>query len=522
MMERNQSLTHILVSGLVGLMLGLFIGWWVWPVEWTDPPGAARQPAAASPSQDSAPAAEQIPEEDPGDTSFQDWLNQALLYLAAALLLGGAVAIGYQFLRQPEHGASSRRSAGSTNARQAAVQQARRPRPVFVSGKRTGSRTPGLDWIRRSRPSHDEADVDEPVFPSQSGPLYDAGEESRFARPAEMARSQGGDAEAGSRQFSAGEEETPTAESRAESQTEWADSPAPSSPGERDREGISQAGMPEEVQPAPQYDRFPLPGESREPRQFQAENSPQPPEQMTAEDVSATRHEIGAIGDGEAVDTAPRGERRQTASDSQTSAGVQAVESVDARGRGQPFAEDEPAPLPEGPAQPQVNPSAASVFTDIESRDGDPSPGSDVLANFEANYAFGIQSYDESFTITAPDGELLGACGMGMNESLDREAADTDQVRLLEIWLYDRSAVRSISQLLVSPGYDATLLDDHTDTDSINRSSPLELKPGMTCGLRSQHIQLDCTIKNVSWLDSGQSPRPLRSVSAALVVRSPA
>ncbi len=521
-MERNQSLTHILVSGLVGLMLGLFIGWWVWPVEWTDPPGAAGQPAAASPSQDSAPAAEQIPEEDPGDTSFQDWLNQALLYLAAALLVGGAVAIGYQFLRQPEHGASSRRSAGSTNARQAAVQHARRPRPVFVSGKRTGPRAPGLDWIRRSRPSHDEADVDEPVFPSQSGPQYNAGEESRFARPAEAESSQGGDAEAGSRQLSAGEEETPLSESRAESQTEWADSPAPSSPGGRDREGISRTGMPEAAQPEPLYDRSPLPGESREPQQFEAESSSQPAEQITAEDALATRQEIGAIGDDQSVDTVPREERRQTAPDPQTSAGVQAVDSVDAKGRGLALSEDEPAPLQEGLAQPQVDLSAAGASTDIERRDGDRSPASDVLATFEANYAFGIQSYDQSFTITAPDGELLGACGMGMNESLDREAADTGQVRLLEIWLYDRSAVRSISQLLVSPGFDATLLDDHTDTDSTNRSPPLELKPGMTCGLRSRHIQLDCTIKDVSWLDGGQSPRPLRSVSAALVVSSPA
>ena len=281
--------------------------------------------------------------------------------------------------------------------------------------------------------------------------------------------------------------------------------------------------MPEAVQPEPLYDRSPLPGESREPQQFEAESSPQPAEQVTAEDALATRQEIGAIGDDETVDTIPREEGRQTAPDSQTSAEeVQAVESVDAKGRGQALSEDEPTPLQERLAQPQVDLSAAGVSTDIERRDGDPSPGSDVLATFEANYAFGIQSYDESFTITAPDGELLGACGMGMNESLDREAADTDQMRLLEIWLYDRSAVRSISQLLVSPGFDPTLLDDHTDTDSTNRSPPLELKPGMTCGLRSRHIQLDCTIKNVSYLDSGQSPRPLRSVSAALVVRGPA
>ena len=520
MMERNKSLIHTLVSGLVGLMLGLFIGWWVWPVEWTEPHGAAGQPAAVSSSQDSAPAAEQIPEEAPGDTSFQDWLNQALLYLAAALLVSGAVAIGYQFLRQPEHGASSRRSAGSTNARQTAVQQARRPRSVFISGKRSGSRAPGLGWIRRSRPFHDEAEVDEPVFPSQSGPQYSAGEGSRFARPTEMEGLREDDVEAESRHLSAGEEETLFAEPRQESQTEWADSPAPSSSEERDGEGISQTGMPEAIPPEPQHDQPPLPDGSYESQPFVNESSPQPAEQITAEDAFSSRKKIGSIEDDEAVDTTAPEERWQTALDSLSSAGVQAVESVDAGGRGQAFSEDEPTPLQEGLAQPQGDTFVADVSTDIEPSDGEPTPGGDVLATFEANYAFGIQSYDESFTINAPDGELLGACGMGMNESLDREAADTDQVRLLEIWLYDRSAVRSISQLLVSPGFDATLLDDSTDTDSTNRSPPLELKPDLTCALRSHHIQLDCTIKNVSFLDSGQSPRPLRSVSAALVVRS--
>ena len=519
MMERNKSFVRILVSGLVGLVLGLFIGWWVWPVEWTDPSGAAGQTVAAAPGQAGEQAADQIAEESAGDTSFQDWLNQALLYLAAALLVGGAVAIGYQFLRQPEHGVSSRRSAGSANARQAAVQQARRPRPVFVSGKRTGSRAPGLDWIRRSRRSHDEADVDEPVFPSQSGPQYDAGEGSRFARPAETENTLGGDAETGHRPLSSGEGETTLAESWPESTTDWADSPAPAVPKEPLQEKFSQPSTPEARPPEPLHNRPPPPVESRDSQPFEAESTLQPAEQMASEDTAAPFQVTGATEDEE--DAILREDSGQLPPNSLDHAGVQAVDPVDAAGREQEISNDEPTPLQVRPPQTQVELSAAGASTGIEPKNDAPSPGGDVLAEFEANYAFGIQSYDESFTISGPDGELLGACGMGMNESLDREAADTDQVRLLEIWLYDRLAVRSISRLLVSPGVDATLLDDRSEMDSINRSPPLELAPGLTCRLRSHHIQLDCAIKNVSYLDSGHSPRPLRSVSAALVVRSP-
>ena len=515
-MERNRSLVHILVSGLAGLLLGLFIGWWVWPVEWTDPSGAA------NPVQAGEPAPEQIPEESAADTSFQDWLNQALLYLAAALLVGGAVAIGYQFLRQPGHGASSRRSAGSTNARQAAVQQARRPRPVFVSGKRTGSRTPGLDWIRRPRPSRDESQIDEPVFPSQSGPLNDSGEGSRFARPAVTEHFQAGSAEASPRLPAAGEEEPSSAGSWPESATGGAVSPAPMSPDERDEEGLSQPGITEALPAEPQSDRHPPPDDIGASLPSEANRRPWLADEETSENGAALQQKTGSVEGEEAVDAMPPLDSRQSPPDSPGRAEVEAADSTSAIGRESELSESEPTPLPAQPVQPQVDPSVKEVSADNGPVHGASPAGGDKLAVFEANYAFGIQSYDESFTIVATDGELLGACGMGMNESLDRAAAETDQVRLLEIWLYDRSAVRTVSQLLVSPGFDATLLDDGSEIDLPHRSPPLELMPGLTCALRSHHIQLECTIKSVSYLDSGQSPRPLRSVNASLVVLGPA
>ncbi len=144
----------------------------------------------------------------------------------------------------------------------------------------------------------------------------------------------------------------------------------------------------------------------------------------------------------------------------------------------------------------------------------------DVVGAFEANYAIGIQSYDESFTINSADNDLLGACGMGVNESLDRAAANTDQVRLLDIWLYDRAETRSISQPLVSPGFDTTAWDERTDNAGSVTGAPLEVSPGLTCTLRSKQIALECTVKEVTFLDTEPEPRPLQSLKAKLVVRS--
>ncbi len=141
-----------------------------------------------------------------------------------------------------------------------------------------------------------------------------------------------------------------------------------------------------------------------------------------------------------------------------------------------------------------------------------------LVGQFEANYAFGIQTYDESFTINGADGELLGACGVGINESVDRAAANTDQVRLLDIWLYDRSAVRSVSQPLVSPGFDESGLVSYTEGNGSESSLPLEVFPGLTCTLQSDGIILECTVKNASFLEGEQAPMPFRSVSVSLAV----
>ena len=74
---------------------------------------------------------------------------------------------------------------------------------------------------------------------------------------------------------------------------------------------------------------------------------------------------------------------------------------------------------------------------------------------------------------------------MGLNESLDTAAADTDEVAMLDIWLYDRSAVCSVSQALVPPGFDTSALDDRTDNDGSVANAPLEVATGLTCTLRS-------------------------------------
>ena len=142
----------------------------------------------------------------------------------------------------------------------------------------------------------------------------------------------------------------------------------------------------------------------------------------------------------------------------------------------------------------------------------------EVVGVFEANYAFGIPSYDESFTITSADNEPLGACGMGINESLMHSAANEDQIRLLDVWLYDRAAVHSLSQTLVTPGFDTTNLAARTNNAGPLPSPPLEVAEGLTFTLHAEQIMLECTIKEVTFLEIDPVHPPFRTLKTKLVV----
>lgn len=71
-----------------------------------------------------------------------------------------------------------------------------------------------------------------------------------------------------------------------------------------------------------------------------------------------------------------------------------------------------------------------------------------VLGSFEAEYTFGIDDYDCSFTISTPEGVFLGDCGVGASDVLP--AIGPQHVDALEVWLFDKGDVSSVSKFLVS------------------------------------------------------------------------
>ena len=501
MIDRHRSLIHTALAGLVGLTVGLFIGWWVWPVQWIEAPGTA--PAATAPVQSEERQAAETAEPESNYSAFLDWVSQGLLYVAAALLLVGGVVIGYQLLRQSQ----GKDSAGPpfplpfnrSRSNQATAARELRAKTPPLAGRPSGQRQPSMKWLHRESDSESASTAEEPVFREQS---FSAPRPGEWTSGSPVA---GGEP---SLQGVQGSEADPIS-----SQQDDILSPEEITEHIRDSSSTPAGHQAKEEPGLESPESFDAPetaataihgGEDDQDDERYAEGLP----------GGLARTESAADGDGD------RGGDVLPAGGTPADHGSEELEERQASERPE-HREDSRQASSVGPAtfadHEEPDEEAGTEF--IRSETGPVNRTSRQLAGqFEANYAFGIRSYDESFTINAADGELLGACGVGINESVDRDAANTEQVRLLDVWLYDRSAVRSVSQPLVSPGFDVSGLDDYTDGSGSDSSFPLEVVPGLTCTLQSDSIEVECSVKSATFLEGEPEPMPFRSVSVSLSV----
>ena len=541
MIDRHRSLIHMLMSGLVGLTLGLFIAWWVWPVQWTAAP--ATQPAAPAQAQPVEMPVEGGEETDSNYSTFLDLVNQGLLYVAAALLLIGGVVIGYQLLRQSQGKDSTAKPFplpfSRSRSGQATAPHEPRAKPPPLAGRPVRQRPSSLSWLHRERTSERPANPEEPVFKEQSVAarrhLEPPPPSPHLESETVHQGSKGNELDHPSIQDDdilepEGWVDQVSLEADSPPEPPAAGAPAPDSP---DLPGATGTALP----------AFQESGTERDGEPFAAWQDDGLSQEESVEDKDAAEW-----GEEPQADIAPvisanleyvegrDSEDLELWEDDWRTASAEASflddadrEKTGSSGAIEGIIAEEAAAGPEGPIERQDRDSEAGPLPRAETGIGDTVLGQteqphleqtsrQMVGQFEANYAFGVQSYDESFTITAADGDLLGACGMGINESVDRDAADMDQVRLLDIWLYDRSEVRSVSQPLVSPGLDITGLDGHAEDGGSETAPPLEVVPGLTCTLRSNRIVLECSIKSATFLDSGQTPAPFRTVRASLVV----
>ncbi|MCS7261371.1 MAG: hypothetical protein NZ765_11440, partial [Anaerolineae bacterium] len=127
-----------------------------------------------------------------------------------------------------------------------------------------------------------------------------------------------------------------------------------------------------------------------------------------------------------------------------------------------------------------------------------PEPG--ALLSAYSVYELGMDNFDESFSID-DQGEFMGECGVGISETIGQERPR--KVTALEIWLFDKGDIRTITKVLAS---EYAYYDDILRNRLSARGETFLARPGTTLLLETATLALKATILEVKYGDSPDTP----------------
>jgi hypothetical protein len=126
--------------------------------------------------------------------------------------------------------------------------------------------------------------------------------------------------------------------------------------------------------------------------------------------------------------------------------------------------------------------------------------GPPPLGHFVTTYNLGHDTYDESFSIETPMGEFLGECGVGISETLG--AGEPAQITAFEVWLFDKSDIRTITKVLMSQhAYN----DDALRTKLAPKGDPVLAELGGSMVLETTSLRVDARVVDIEY-DGGAMP----------------
>lgn len=138
--------------------------------------------------------------------------------------------------------------------------------------------------------------------------------------------------------------------------------------------------------------------------------------------------------------------------------------------------------------------------------EGGPPP----LGNFVTTYTLGDDNYDESFSIETPTGEFLGECGVGISETIG--TGPPDKVTAFEVWLFDKSDIRTVTKVLMS---EYAYHDDAVRAKLASKGEPVLAKLGQVIVLETASLQVKAEVTNMAY---GSGDLPPQSYFARLTV----
>ncbi len=155
--------------------------------------------------------------------------------------------------------------------------------------------------------------------------------------------------------------------------------------------------------------------------------------------------------------------------------------------------------------QPALRPTVVAPPIDEWEGTGQP-----PLKHVFTTYELGEDTYDESASIETPMGEFLGEMGVGISETVG--AGEPDKVTAFEVWLFDKSDIRTVTKVLMS---EHAFNDEGLRTRLASKGEAVLAQPGSPFTLETSGLQVRV---NVTELMYGEGEAPPRSFFSKLTV----
>lgn len=169
--------------------------------------------------------------------------------------------------------------------------------------------------------------------------------------------------------------------------------------------------------------------------------------------------------------------------------------------RGQPA-------TPSAPAKPEaVRTAPPPPPAPAEEWEGTSQP---PLGHFFTTYQYGEDAYDESFSIETPMSEFLGECGVGISETIG--IGDPDKVTALEVWLFDKSDIRTVTKVLMSQ---YAFNDDQIRAKLASKGEAVLAQPGVPFTLETTGLKVRVDVTELVY---GEGDMPPNSYFSKLTI----
>ena len=114
------------------------------------------------------------------------------------------------------------------------------------------------------------------------------------------------------------------------------------------------------------------------------------------------------------------------------------------------------------------------------------------LTQFATTYAFGDDRFDMSSSIETSGGDFLGECGVGISETIG--AGTPEKVTALEVWVFDKNDVRTVTKVLMS---EFAFNDPAIRAKLAPKGDAVLAQPGEVVELKTQTLKINARIVDV-------------------------